>query len=604
MRALRSILATLAVSLPAGVVLADEPATDDDDAPPAVETLVQDTGADLQVKQLPAQLKMRPASPAADAKQPKNKQTAQASPPGSPDPGAGTAAASDSGGSVGYKMFPTTTRDLRDRVVFRIRAGLQVDTAPANGDFQRGGLALPGDFADTRPWLIGDAAVGARGIITPSLNGYFLTSFALDTSDSLATRTATIMPYDQQTLAIKAGYGEWGYDDRKPDDLQPHKVWLRGGRQFRLDAGNLFAYFDGATVGYHGQSFQASAFAGQRVALYVDTERGIVFGGTTAFDLKRGTNVPLRLAVDYMGLAINNIIGEGETRHMLAVTGQTRISPKARFDVRARLTGLPELDEMGVATTKFAPGRVGGRLRYDTGKLIFVGDAEYRSQDDIAYDLATPAAVDIVQVAQQLGVGLAKPVDSVRVGGRVDWMNAKKSFEMLAFAASEQPLDKADIVTVDNKAYVEGGVGIAGTPLGVRGSGVYTTAQYTYRQYTDQSVVDGMRVDGVGSDFGNSAFSGIDRMHQIAAEAALATRGSEGKRWRFSAGGFFRVYDFHSPYREVTNDARGGGRAELQWWFQRDLHLQLSGEIAQASPTLARELGTMSSLRAALEARW
>jgi hypothetical protein len=93
-------------------------------------------------------------------------------------------------------------------------------------------------------------------------------------------------------------------------------------------------------------------------------------------------------------------------------------------------------------------------------------------------------------------------------------------------------------------------------------------------------------------------------MHQLAAEATLATRSSGGKRWRFGAGAFFRVYDFSSPYRDVTNDARGGGRVDLQYWLNRDLHIDFAGEVAQASPTLAREIGLMSALRAAVEARW
>jgi hypothetical protein len=93
-------------------------------------------------------------------------------------------------------------------------------------------------------------------------------------------------------------------------------------------------------------------------------------------------------------------------------------------------------------------------------------------------------------------------------------------------------------------------------------------------------------------------------MHQLAAEATLASRGGGGRRWRFSAGGFFRVFDFGTPYRQVKNDARGGGRLDLQIWLNRDLHVEVIGEVAQPSPTLARELGLMSALRATLEARW
>ena len=75
-------------------------------------------------------------------------------------------------------------------------------------------------------------------------------------------------------------------------------------------------------------------------------------------------------------------------------------------------------------------------------------------------------------------------------------------------------------------------------------------------------------------------------------------------RSRFGAGAFFRVYDLQTPYREVKLDARAGGRLDMQMKLNKDLQLNVVGEIAQASPTLAREIGVMTSFRAALEARW
>ncbi len=567
------------------------------DNPPApIQTLNEPTTAKLRVDQLPPKLQMRP----------KAKKVAQTAPPGTPTPGPDATASSGggAGGSVGYKWFPTSRRDLAERVTFRIRAGVQLDTAPASGETLRGGQPLPPGFTDTRPWIVGDAVVGARGIIVPSLGGYLLSSFQFDASDSLATRAGTVSWSDSngQQIAIRAGYAEWGRDDRKPDDQQPHKVWLRGGRQFRLDGGNLFAYFDGITAGYKERSWNVSGFVGRRVVLYVDSEAGITYGATAAIDLKPSKNIPVRAAVDFMGLTINNG-GTDENRQLVALSSTAKLSRKAKLDVRARLTGLPQADEMGAVTQKFALGRIGGRFRYETGNLIATADVEQRFGDDLAYDLASPSAVDIVQVAQRLGVGLNQPVDALRLGARVDWQNSKKDVEVMLFGSTELP--SGTPTNVDQKGYVEGGIGLAGTPIGARGAGIYTTAQYTLRQYTaEPSDPTGMMPDGIGSDFGNSASSGIDRMHQVAVEAMLATRGKNGKRWRFSAGGFFRVYDFSTPYREVTNDARAGGRADLQWWFRRDLHLELAGEAAQASPTLSRDLGIMTSLRAALEARW
>jgi hypothetical protein len=94
-------------------------------------------------------------------------------------------------------------------------------------------------------------------------------------------------------------------------------------------------------------------------------------------------------------------------------------------------------------------------------------------------------------------------------------------------------------------------------------------------------------------------------MQELAADGTLYSgAGPDGRRWRFGLGGFYRVYDFRSPYAEVTNEGRGGGRGELQLWISRALRVELAAELAEPSPVLARELGLMSSIRGAMEARW
>src|SRR5262249_42887957 len=140
-----------------------------------------------------------------------------------------------------------------------------------------------------------------------------------DANDVLASRTAYYTPYDATgtQIAIKAGYAEYQTDDK--DD---HHLWLRAGRQFRLDAGAMFAYYDGVTVGYRTDSgYSVSAFGGQRVSLYVDTvssasgialnqecltngvpqagtncvrDAGLLFGATAGVDLKKSKGIPLK----------------------------------------------------------------------------------------------------------------------------------------------------------------------------------------------------------------------------------------------------------------------------------------------------------------------
>jgi len=581
-------------------------------------------GVDLRVKELPPKLKMRPKHQVAqqkdkdagdekgDEKEGEEGEEEEKPEGEEKEKAAAPAPKGDMAGVTGsFKRFPTTVRDLRQRVIFKINAGVQLDNAPANDNFQRGGLALPGDFDDNRAWILGDAVIAAHDIILPSMGGYFLTGFAFDALGAVDTRTATILPYDQEALAIKAGYAEWNRDDRKADAGGP---WLRGGRQFRHDGGALFAYFDGVTAGYrNAKGLEASVFGGQRVALYVFTPKGIEYGATASIDLKRMSSIPVRVAADFMGLLYTPLVADpnaidtgaelgdrtliddpngAQNRLLLVLTGSADVTEKGKLDVRARMVDAGQ-------GGGFTLGRAGARFRYNLSPaLLVLADVEQRQGGDLAYDLAAVSNVDVVNVAEQLGVGLNTPVDATRIGARIDWR--KKETELLAFAATEQTGDTP--ANTDQRGYLEGGAGIAGSPVGSRGAGVWVTGQYTYRKYLD----GGHDNDGMGTAFGDSSTSGVDQMNEMAVDATLRSSGQKmsQRKWRASGGVFYRIYDFSSPYRDVKQEGRGGGRTDLSFWFSRDLRLQLAAEAAQASAVLSPEIGIMISARAAMEARW
>lgn len=502
-----------------------------------------------------------------------------------------------------FTPIPKDLRDWQERVTLKIRAGVELDGATSSGDPIRGGAQLGSGYSESRPWIVGDAIVGVRDILVPSLGAYFLSSFQLDASDA-GSNTAFVRPYDADdayAIAIKAGYAEWGRDDK-----HPQKLWLRGGRQFRLDGGSMFAYFDGATVGYRDKGIEVSGFAGQRVALYVDTPKGILFGATAAVDLKQQVKLPARVALDYMGLAVSDL-----TRHLVSVTGTYDLKPDMKLDVRARLVDAQRDDNGDGSADGLALGRVGARLRIEKKSLIVLVDAEHRDGGDLAYDLAAPSAVDVVSVARQLGVGIAAPVSATTLGAQVDWR--RKETELLAFFRMERPDSIEDVTEVSQRGWIESGLAIAGSPLGNRGGGVYTTAQYKLRQYSDTRACDAIetpacmtsdRNDGPGSSFADSSTSGLERMHELSVDATMRSVGKGPRRWRFQLGGFYRIYDFGSPYADVTDEGRGGGRADFHYYWTNDLRFEVAAELAEPSPVLARELGVMTALRGTVEVRW
>jgi hypothetical protein len=543
---------------------------------------------DLRVHHAPPRLRMRAAAAQAADSAPGQGdagRTPANTPANTIDKATGTGA--DTPAAVtAFSPLPSSARELGERITFRLRAGVSLESAPASGDALRGGAVLPAGFADSRPWIVGDAVVGARDLLLPSLGGYLLSSFQFDASDSAATRSALVAPGDAagQRIAIKAGYVEWGNDDRRPQ-----KLWLRGGRQFRLDGGALFAYFDGITAGYRTDGVTASAFAGQRVVLYVDSEPGVTFGATAAVDLQALRGLPVKLALDYMGLAIRQLdtvmnTSDTQLRQLIALSGSIEPSNKLRAELRARI-----VDGDG---KRLALGRVGGRVKLSpSDHVMVIADVEQRQGGDLAYDLAAPSAVDVVDVARKLGVGLAAPIDALTVGGRVDLR--RKDTELLVFSRAELP--EATPATVDQQGWVEGGAALAGQAL----KGAWVTAQYTGRQYFREAAAN-----LAAAPFADTAGSGLDRLHELAVEATLRSQTRGGARWRFGLGGFYRIYNLVTPYRTTDNDGRGGGRADVSWWFTQVLHAELAAELAQSSPILAREIGTMSSVRGTLEARW
>lgn len=474
-----------------------------------------------------------------------------------------------------FSPLPTSTRDLQERVIVRVRAGYELDSAPASGQPFLGGDALPSRFSGSRPWILGEAVVGARDIVLPSLGAYLLSSFQFDAGNSLATRTALVTPTDatDQRIAIKAGYAEYGTEDRDPNQ----HLWLRAGRQFRLDSGAMFAYYDGATVGWKEKAWNVSAFAGQRVTLYVDTPGGTELGATAQVDLKKLRDIPVKLAADVMALAIEN-----QTRSLVALTGTADPSTRVHVDLRAR--AIDSGSGMGF-------GRVDARVRYTPSReIVVIGDAEQRSGGDVAYDLASPSAVDVVEVAQKLGVGLAAPTAATVLGARADYH--RSGHEVLAFGRLQ--IAEGTTTSVDQQGWGELGAAYA-TVL----HGAWTTAQYTLRQYFLDS-----NANMAGAPFGDTAGAGVSRSHELALDTSWRPPSRGDRHWRLGGGVFYRLYDLQSPYVTVSSDGRAGGRINVQWWLSRELHVEVAGDIAQADPALQRELGALSSVRAAMEARW
>jgi hypothetical protein len=126
---------------------------------------------------------------------------------------------------------------------------------------------------------------------------------------------------------------------------------------------------------------------------------------------------------------------------------------------------------------------------------------------------------------------------------------------------------------------------------------VWATLQYTFRAYFLNESANQM-----GSAFDDTSGSGLGSMHELAVDGWWRTSGARNAR--FGGGLFYRIYTFETPYVTTDHEGRGGARLDAQYALTSTLHVTAAAEVAQSSPTIMREIGTLASLRAAVEARW
>jgi len=234
-------------------------------------------------------------------------QTAARSTPRRRATGAARGDASPEGGSL-LTELPRAVADLLDvpedelaeRVSFHFNLGFGVDGGEPTGDPLASGAPLvEGDslsrgqfYERLRLYTLGDAVLGTRGLVVPSLSTYFAAQFRLNQEGTPIT-SAVPSVYDagggSGAVIPYATYAELDDVFRTPA-LRP--VFVRAGRQFRY--GGAIAHFDGITLGYDGASISASLFGGQRVSLWGLHKSGssaevddLLGGGQWRIDLER-----------------------------------------------------------------------------------------------------------------------------------------------------------------------------------------------------------------------------------------------------------------------------------------------------------------------------
>ncbi|RMH43723.1 MAG: hypothetical protein D6689_04300 [Deltaproteobacteria bacterium] len=254
--------------------------------------------------------------------------------------------------------LPDQIARLDDKVVFRMQLGVGIDGGEPRGATPTLASGAPlvdvddgGFYAPLRTYTFGDAVVGTRGLLVPSLATYFASQFRVDhAARPPAGPVPTVFDEVGDTIAVVPyyGYAEVAGISKAPW-LRP--LFVRAGRQFRY--GPAIAHFDGVTLGYDGPAVSAGAFAGQRVALFGFNgagARGAIRGADVRVNLYRLRRTPL--VIGARALSFDDVahleadVGLQVTRDVLvrsAVRARDGVLAREHASMRARLSRVTTL---------------------------------------------------------------------------------------------------------------------------------------------------------------------------------------------------------------------------------------------------------------------
>lgn len=531
----------------------------------AAPALAAPGGADLHVRRDPAS----PRPPASLAMRAGATAEEPPSAPSAPSvAGGGAAAAPPATVAARFEPLPTDLDDLSDRVTFRFQLGYEVSQGQLSGDPLRGtGQPLEEiGNRNTRLYTLGDAVVGTRGMLVPSLVTYLAASFRFDQAGRPGpTSVPSVVDVKDEggALLIRSGWAEL---DGLPGPLLG-PLHVRAGRQFR-HAGPVL-HFDGLAAAYDTRPVEASVFVGRRVVLYrpdaalavVGRDPGVVAGAGLRLRLARVTGAPLALGFDWFSF-------EGE-RGFLG-------SFSVGLDGGASLTADARLRDQELA-------RFGARLRLSVSSTTIASvEVDHRRDPDWTYDLVISGReLPLDDERRRLQLDLSPRLRVGARAGTVLWDNLDVLMHA-AVAFTEQP-------TAFSPRYWETGTAVEGRFR----HGVTAGTSLRLRRYRRPDPADHVGFFDLAAT-GERSFE----------EVAIHGRYVIGAR-RFKGEGEIYARASESATSYVADEGRvirPGLRFRIEGWLGASTRLLGEYEVSAANVTHAPELDGLQSLRLIAEA--
>lgn len=481
---------------------------------------------------------------------------------------------------------------LADKIIFRASVGFGIDGGELRCDANDvcasppSGITSEGFdefyYSRLRVYAFGDAVIGSRGLIAPSLNTYLAASYRFDQPDLRATAVPSVHDGSAvDDVLVRYGYVE-SHGFFEQTWLEP--LYVRAGRQFRY--GPAIAHFDGISVGYDTAAVSLGVYSGTRVSLYgfengLVEDRGLISGVDARIDMFELKKVPLVL--------------NGAMLRFDATTnfeGGLAIRWSRDAVVRASLR---------IAGDVFASQRLSVRTRLS--KLTTISaELESQAADDWPFDLllADPQrSYDATDPRRYLDFGPQPPrVYLTLRAGTVLLDNIDVLLRGALAADRNQALSGSGGTTsADQTGYVEGGAAIEVRARSALAFGLAALTRIHNRDDPDLSLVVPGGPDELPSQLGPVG----ERSYS---EGGINIRFEPGVR-AFSANAelYGRLYDLQNPWltADEETELRAGGRFTVDGVINDRLRMRVEYDVAIAPEYLAPELRSTKSLRVLAE---
>jgi len=468
---------------------------------------------------------------------------------------------------------------LTEQVVFRVNVGYGLDGgAPSSSPLANGhALEENGSYEALRSYGFGDVVVGTNGLGAASLSSYLAAQFRIDQDSAQAFAVPTV--YDGagvRNVLVRSGYAEVSGRFLSPNLT---RLRLRAGRQFHY--GPAIAHFDGATIAYETEHFDASVFLGQRVSNFgfdldqaIEDDAGIV-GATGRVSLQRLIRAPL--------------VVSGE---LLRFDGNNHVDSKLAYRFDARNSVL--------AQVRYFDGKVGRQallLRSRLSRVTTIAaELTNRTRNDFVYDLllSRPLGGDSTDTRRYLSFGEVRPrtLFNLRAGTVL-----LRNIDLLlrgGFAVDRHD-ESAQTASTFFASYGELGGALE---VRLRRSLKIGSSLLGRRYRRDQQQLDVLLRDGIPAPLLSDTGSVGERNF---VEGGVNLRYSAGAR-KFTAAAeiYGRMYWVRTPYIEGferDSDNRSGGRFSVEGWAGSTLRIRAEYDVARLPEVLAPELRRAQSLR-------